>query len=269
MNHWLTIITAPFFVRALLGGLAVAWLTANLGAHVVMRRNSLYGEAIGHAALAGVALGLWLKIDPILTTLLVALLVALGLPRLQRSSHLPLDNWLGALLPTALGVGVILLALHPGYQPDLMSYLFGNILAISQVRLYWLLGLTVATLWLARRYQSGLLLVSFDETLATVSGAPVRRLQLLFNALLAVAVTAGIQVVGAILINTLLIVPAAIVRVWARSTRQLIVWTPILSSLIVVVGLLLSAALDIPSGPAVAVLGGVTLLLTSWLHPTK
>lgn len=269
MNDWLNIISAPFFVRALLGGLATAWLTASLGAHVVMRRNSLYGEAISHAALAGVALGLLLKIDPIISTLFVAISLAVALPKLKQSSRLPLDNWLGALLPTAMGAGVILLALQPGYQPDLVSYLFGNILTISQTRLYWLIGLTAVTLALSRRYQSGLLLVSFDETIATVSGAPVRRLELLFNVLLAIAVTASIQVVGAVLINTLLIVPAAIVRVWARSTRQLLTWTPIASSLIIVVGLLISAAADIPSGPTVAVLGGLALVLTSWLHPQK
>lgn len=267
MSDFATIISAPFFIRALVGGLAAAWLTATLGVHVVMRRNSLFGEAISHAALAGVALGLWLQIDPLATTLLVAIAAGILLPYLEKGSRLPLDNWLGSLLPTAMGLGVILLALRPGYQPDLVSYLFGSILTISQLKLYWLLGLTVVTLGLTYRYRQSLLLVSFDETLAKVSGAPVRRLQLLFNILLAIAVTAGIQVVGAVLVNTLLIVPAAIVRLWAGNTRQMFQWTPLVASLLVVGGLLISAAANIPSGPTVAVLGGIVLLLSNWLRP--
>lgn len=266
MNSFVDILLAPFFARALLGGLAAAILTSFLGIHVVMRRNSLFGDAIAHAALVGVAIGIWWQIDPFITTLAVAVLVGAILPVLEERGRLPLDNWLGALLPTAMGFGVIILALRPGYQPDLIAYLFGNILAISLTRLWWLLGCTALTLAVLWKYRQSLLLVSFDQTLAQVAGIKVRRLQIIFNVLLAITVTLGVQVVGAVLVNALLVVPASFTRLWANSVKALFIWTPIVSALLVVLGLLLSAAFNLPSGPAIAVLGGTALLIASWVR---
>ncbi len=262
MNELLEIINLPFFQRAAIGGLLVAVLTSFMGIQVVLRRASFFGDAIAHASLAGVALGLLFSVNPLVTTVIFAVVVAYFLPILQKSSHLPLDNILGSLLPSALALGVLLLAFMPGYQPELISFLFGSILTIGTVELYWLVGLVIVVLCFLFLYRKQILLISIDKDLAKTTGVKVDRIDTIFHILLAMTVVAALQLVGIILVNALIVMPATIARVYARSLRNMYIITPIVSLFSVIAGLLISANYNLPTGPTIAVLAGLILLLS-------
>ena len=269
MNNILEIISLPFFQRAAVGGLLIALLTSFMGVQVVLRRASFYPDAIAHASLTGVALGLILAINPLITTVVFAVIVAFALPLMQKSSKIPLDNLLGSLLPSAMALGVLLLALLPGYQPELISFLFGNILTISIVELYWLIGLVTVVLIFLYVYRRQIMLISINEDLAKTSGVKVNKLELIFNVLLAMTVVAALQLVGIILVNALLVMPATIARVYARSLKSMYIITPIVSLFVVLAGLLISANYNIPSGPTIAVLAGLILLVSIFISKLK
>ena len=121
----------PFIQRALVAGLLVGLVTSLLGVFVVLRRSAFFGDAVAHASLAGVAAGVVTGTSPLALAAVVAVSIGLSLHRFERSARLSLDTILGFVLPFFMAIGVLLLSLSPGFQPELLSYLFGSILTVS------------------------------------------------------------------------------------------------------------------------------------------
>jgi ABC-type Mn2+/Zn2+ transport system permease subunit len=247
--------------RALIGGIFVAMLTSFMGVLVVLRKSSFFGDAIAHASLTGVAIGLLLGTNPVLAAAVYAVVVALFLPYLKKHSELPLDSLLGFVLPFSMGLGVILLSILPGYQPELISFLFGSVLAIGWVDVFVILSLTIIVIILMLYFRNSLIFASFDSEYAKVSGVNVDRIDTIYQVLLAVSIVAGIKLVGIILVNALLVIPASTVRLFAGSLKQMFIFTPILAVIITLFGLFSSYILNIPSGPTIAVSSGIVFLL--------
>lgn len=252
----------PFIQRAIIGGILVAILTSWMGILVVLRQSSFFGDAIAHSSLMGVALGLLLGINPIAVAAIYAVFVSFLLPFLRKHSHLPQDSLLGFILPFSMGVGVILLSIIPGYQPELISFLFGSILAIGWKDVAITAILALVTLIVMSLLKSKLTFSSFDSEYAKVRGVNVSLVDTLYHILLAVTIVAGIRLVGIILVNALLVIPASTVRLFARSLKDMFIITPILAVLIIISGLLISFNYNIPSGPTIAVVSGLIFLVT-------
>lgn len=248
--------------RAIIGGIFVASLTSFMGVLVVLRKSSFFGDAIAHASLTGVALGLLVGTNPVLAAAFYAVLVAFFLPYLKKHSGLPLDSLLGFVLPFSMGLGVILLSILPGYQPELISFLFGSVLAIGWVDVGVILVLTLFVIFLMLKYRNSLVFASFDNEYAKVSGIDVAKIDTIYQILLAISIVAGIKLVGIILVNALLVIPASTVRLYAKSLKQMFLITPVLAVLITLVGLISSYFLDIPSGPTIAVTSGLVFLVS-------
>jgi zinc transport system permease protein len=175
--------------------------------------------------------------------------------------NLPLDSLLGIVLPFSMGIGVILLALLPGYQPELISFLFGSILAVGWVDIYVIVGLVVVTFIVVLFLRRELIFVSFDNVYAKITGIKVDRMDIIYSLLLAITIVAGIRFVGIILVNALLVIPASTVRLFAKSLRDMFLVTPVLAAMVVIIGLVLSFFLNIPSGPTIAAISGTIFLL--------
>lgn len=261
MQELITIFELPFMQRALIGGVLIAVLTSWMGILVVLRQSSFYGDAIAHSSLTGVALGLMFGFDPILVAAIYAIFISFLLPYLRKHSNLPIDSLLGFILPFSMAIGVILLGLLPGYQPELISFLFGSILAVSWEGILVIIGLIAAAVLLNLFYRKKLIFVSFDSEYARISGIKVEVIDVLYQILLAVTIVAGIRFVGIVLVNALLVIPASTVRIYARSLNQMFLFTPILSLFTVIAGLLASFYFDIPTGPSIAAFSGVVFLL--------
>jgi zinc transport system permease protein len=160
----------PFVQRVLLGGAFVALLAGMMGFFVSLRRAHFFGDALAHSSLAGIALGVLLNLNPLLIALVYALLISWLLPWLERVSRLEMNNLLGVVLPFSMGLGVILFALDPGYQPELISFLFGSIVWVTWADVWFLGGLALILAILLGRFWSRLTLLSVDLQYARLLG---------------------------------------------------------------------------------------------------
>jgi zinc transport system permease protein len=248
----------PFLLRALLAGLGLAVVAAPLGCFVVWRRMAYYGEAVAQASLIGVALGLALSFNLTASVLIVTLAVSGLLLLLGRQQVVPFDSLLGLMAHAALAIGVIAASLVGGQQPDLMSFLFGEILAINSADLGWIYlggGAALAALfWVWRP----LLAVAVHEDLAAAEGTHTERAKMVFIAVLALVVAIAIKIVGALLTIAFLIMPAAAARPLADTPERMAAYAAIIGAIAVGLGLFLSRTYDIPGGPSIVlVLAGM------------
>lgn len=250
-------ITLAFMQRAFLGGVAISVLLAFFGVFALLRRSSFFGDAIAHSSLTGVALGVVFGINPFFMSLIYAIFIAFIIPTLKKYSKLTTDNLLAIILPISMALGVIILSVSPGYQPELISFLFGSILGISWKEVWITIVISIFILIIFRIYYRKLLAVSFDPEYSKILGINVSLVDTFYHIGLAVSIVLGIQLVGIILVNALLIIPAATARIFAKSFHQMFVIAPIISLLTTTMGLVFSYYLSLPSGPTIAVFGGV------------
>lgn len=253
---------ADFFIHALIAGLILACMTAPLGCFVVWRGMSYFGDAIAHSALLGVVLAILFEMPMIFTIIGVAILMALLLTMLQRETQFTTDTLLGMLAHLALASGVVVLALNQSVRLDLMVYLFGDILAVSPhdlLGMYILASVILMILWMKwRRF----MLITLHEDIARIEGVQVERYRLLLMLMVALTVALSIKLVGLLLVTSMLILPAATARYYARSPVQMALVAMTLSVLSVLGGLTGSFVWDTPSGPSIVLMAGALFLLT-------
>lgn len=255
----------PFVARALLAAVGVGLICAPLGCLVVWRRMSYFGSTIAHGGLLGVALGLALGIDLTLGVVIVALALAALLIGLGRQQAVPTDTLLGILSHGALALGIVAASRMTGQRLDLMSYLFGDILAVSGADLVWLGvgGVLVlgAMAWLWRTLVS----IAVHEELAAAEGLSVKRAEAILMLLLAVTIAIAMKIVGVLLIIAFLVMPAAAARPFAATPEAMAVIAAVVGVVSAAVGLWLSMSADVPGGPAiVVVLSAASLAAITW-----
>ncbi len=242
-----------FLARALLGGVGVALTAGPLGAFIVWRRMAYFGDTLAHSGLLGVVLGALLGIHPELGVIMTCLVVALILVGLQRQHTLATDTLLGILAHTTLSLGLVALAFMETMRVDLISYLFGDLLSISAADIYWIWGGNVLALAALAGLWRPLLAATVHEELARVEGVPVLQIRLAFMLLIAIVIALAMKVVGILLITSLLIIPAATARRFARSPEGMAVLASLIGCAAIGLGLWASLRWDTPAGPSVVV----------------
>lgn len=257
-----------FLLHALLAGLALALVAGPLGSFVVWRRMAYFGDTLSHSALLGVALGLLLDISPTLAVTLGCVLLAVLLVTLQQRQPLASDTLLGILAHSSLSLGLVTLSFMPEVRIDLMSYLFGDLLAVSRSDLYWILAGSAAVLVALALLWRPLLAITVHEELARVEGLPVAAIRLGLMLLIAVVIAVAMKIVGVLLITSLLIIPAAAAQRHARTPEQMAGGASVLGLLAVCGGLALSWFKDTPAGPSIVVCAAALFLL-SFLLPRR
>lgn len=257
----------PFLQRALLAGLLTGALGGLAGSVAVLRQLSFFSDALGHSALLGLTLGLVLGLHPTLVLIPFAVVFALGVNQLVQRSRLPADSLLNILYSSSLALAVLALGLMRTPAPGLQQLLFGDILAVDWLDLGLLLltlVLVAGVLLLTSRAQ---MLLTLDEPLARACGVEVGWQRLGFVVLLAVVVAMSIKAVGALLISAFVVIPASAARLVAPGFRSYAALAVTIGCSGAVVGLLLSALADVPSGPAVVVVQLVLFLVALALAP--
>ncbi len=249
------ILSYPFMQRAIIAGVVLAALLAWLGVFVVMRKMSFFSDGIAHASLAGIAIGIVASVHPLTTAIIFSIIFALIIYTLEKNTTLSSDAIIGMLFTSGMALGVVLISLKSGYQPDLVSFLFGNILAIRSVDLLIICILSVLIiLFLIFNYRS-ITLMALDVDTAYLAGVKVNLLQITFYIILAVSVVLGLKILGIILVSALLIIPPSIAKLLARSFKGLIACSVLFSEFIVLLGITLSYYLDSPTGPVIVLVG--------------
>ena len=240
-----------FVLMALIGGLGIAAVMGPLGVFVVWRRMAYFGDTLAHSALLGIALGFLLGVNLTVGVSAVCVIMAVLLVLLRQRQPLAEDTLLGILSHSSLALGLIAVSFQDSLRVDLVTYLFGDILSISTTDIVWIFavgGLVIVAVVLLWR---PLIAITVDEDLARVEGIPVLRTQLLFMLLIAGVIALAMKIVGILLVTSLLIIPAATARRFARTPEQMAVLAAVAGCLGVVLGLQGSVLWDVPSGPAI------------------
>jgi zinc transport system permease protein len=254
-----------FFQRAFLAGLFVAVACAILGLFLILRRDAMIGHGLAHVTFGGVALGLFLNILPLGAALAVAILASLAIIKLKEKAGMHGDTAIGIFSSVGMALGIAMATLAGRFNADLMSYLFGDILAIDafEVALSTVLAAVVVVAILANYRR--LMYLTFDPEAAKASGVKTARLDALLAILTSITVVLGMKVVGILLVTALLVIPAAAALLLAASFKQALLFSSLVAALSVVCGLLAAFYLDLPASATVvltafAVFGAFFLL---------
>ncbi|HUU05682.1 MAG TPA: metal ABC transporter permease [Patescibacteria group bacterium] len=254
----------PFMQRALIAGLFLGVLLSYLGIFVTLRKMAFFSDGVAHAALAGAAIGLLTRFSPLISALIFSMLLACLIYWLEKKSSLSSDAIIGILFTSGMALGIVLISLRKGYQPELIGYLFGNILAIRRQDLALIVVLAILIMAFVIRHKRKLTLLALDREMAYMAGVNPDFYQLLLYVMLACALVLGIRILGIILVSAILIIPVSTARLFSRSFKALTWWTILIAEFTVLAGLLLSYFLNLPTG-AVIVLTGSALFSLAFI----
>lgn len=254
-----------FLINALLAGLGIAVVAGPLGSFVVWRRLAYFGDTLAHASLLGIALGLWWQINLTLAVVLSGALLSLVLLSLQRHKQLASDTLLGIMAHSALSFGLVVVALMDNVRVDLMAYLFGDLLSVTQADLWWIWGGGAVVLAILASQWNNLLSATVNEQLAAAEGVKVEALRALLLLLLALVIAIAMKIVGVLIISSLLLIPAATARRLAHSPEQMAGLAVLFGGFAVLLGLSLSWYQDTPAGPSVVVAAATQFILVHTL----
>lgn len=242
-----------FIQRAYLAGAAVAALCAILGVILVLRQLSLIGDGLSHISFGALALGLFLGVYPIYVALPIAILASYFIIVLKDKANLYGDAAIAVASAVGIASGVILASLASGFNVDLFSYLFGNILAISSAEAWLSIIVSILVIALIAYLYRDILASTFDEELAQVSGVKVRQLNIILSSLTAVSVVLAIKVVGVMLVSALLVIPAVSALQLAKSFKAALIWALLFAVISVLIGVSLSFLTDLPAGATIVI----------------
>lgn len=241
-----------FMQRALLSGIAISIMCSIVGLFLVLKRHSLFGDALAHVAFGGIALGLFTGVYPILTAYVVAILSAVGVNKLRESTKIPPDSSIAVLLTSGLAIGVILISISGGFTLDLFSFLFGNILLVSNEDLIMIFITDAIVVPIIYVLYKRLILIVFDENQAKVSGLNVTWINTLFIVLASITIIASIRLVGVLLISSLIVIPNITALLLGKGFKKTIFISCAISVFSVVFGIVASYYVNlVPSGTIV------------------
>ena len=258
------ILSYGFIQRALLAGTLIAVLCSVLGVFLVLRRLSLIGDGLAHVTFGSTAIALALKLysaASLAASLPIVLLSSLGILKLTEKGRLSGDTAIGVVSALGISVGILLASLGGGYNVDLLSYLFGNILAISSSETILAAGLFCVVMLLLRLFFHDLMAVTFNEELARVSGVSTNLINAVLVMLTALSVVLAMKLVGIMLISSLLILPAASALQIARSFRGCVALAACQGGLSVVAGIFISFAVNLPTSATIVLINLLLLFL--------
>jgi zinc transport system permease protein len=253
------LLSYDFIQNALWAGLLASVLCGVIGTFVVVKRLVFISGGISHAAFGGLGICYYLGWHPLLGATVVSVAAALAVGAFGRERGRFQDAMIGILWAVGMALGVVFIYKTPGYAPNLMTYLFGNILTVGRGDLRMTLGLVLLLLTLLALFFKEFVAVSFDETFAEVQGVPARLIVTTVLVLTALAIIFLIQLVGIILVMALLTIPPMVGLLLVHTFSRLLVVSSLVGALMTLGGLFLSYSLDLPSGPAIVLLGFLLL----------
>jgi zinc transport system permease protein len=251
-----------FMRNALAAGLLASVFCGIMGTLVVVNRIVFLSGGIAHAAYGGIGLAFFFKWPYLPGTIGFSLFAAMVMAAITHTAKHRADTIIGVVWALGMAFGIVLIDLTPGYNVDLMSYLFGSILTVPRSDLFIMAVIGVVITVLVFYYYQDLLSMSYDEEFAQIRGVPVKKLYFGLIGMLAVTIVLVIQVVGLILVIALLTIPPFIVEKYAKSLAQMMVASSILGAVFTITGLWLSYQYNLTSGASIIMISGIAFLLS-------
>ena len=256
------ILQYEFMVRALIGGALVGGLAPVLGTFLVLRRFSLLSDTLAHVALFGVAVGFAANIYPTLTTFAAVTIAAVGMETLRSRGKLPGDAVLAVALYSSLAAAVVVISAARGFNVDLLGFLFGNILTITELDLWLLAGLALVVAIGVTAFFTELAQTSFDDSLARVAGIKVDWVNFGLAVLAAATITLAMRIMGVLLVGALIVIPVLVGQGVTSSLRTAFIIASAVGVVSAVTGLTIAFYHDMPGGGAI-VLVALAMLFVS------
>lgn len=243
-----------FTQRAILAGSFIALLCSMLGIFLVLRRLSLIADGLAHVSFGSVAIGLLLKIYPLYASILIVLLSSYGIMKLMEKARLYGDAAIGVVSAFSIAIGILIASKAGGFNIDIFSYLFGNILAISKEEVILSVVLSCIVMLVIVLFYNELFSVTFDEDLALVSGIKAKRINSVLILLTAITVVLAMKIVGILLVSALLVLPAVSAFQISKSFRSAIFFSCLFSIISVLLGIFISFTYNLPTGATIVII---------------
>lgn len=259
----------PFMQRALLGGILTGLMGGMLGSFTILRQLSFFSDALGHSALLGISVGLLIGINPSVVLLPFAVCFALGVTYMLERTRLWTDALLNIIYSSSLAIAIIVLSFVGQYKGGLNNLLFGDILAVQELDLVLSsLLLIVCTVFIGLTLRTQMLL-TLHEPLAIARGVSVSAHRMAFIVLLSLVVGVSIKAIGVLLVSAFVVIPACAARLLSRTFTNYVVLSAGLGALSAVVGMVVSAAFNLPSGPSIVTTQLSIFLIAILIPQTK
>lgn len=250
----ISLLSHGFIQRALVAGSFIAILCATLGTFLVLRRFSLIGDGLAHVTFGGVAVGLFFRMYPMYIAVPIVMLSSLGILKLVEKARLYGDAAIGIVSSLGIACGILLASKAGGFNVDLFSYLFGNILAISTAEVVTSIFLSVILIVVIWFFYHDLLSITFDEESAKASGVKTKAINTILVLLTSLTVVLAMRVVGIMLISSLLVLPPVTALQITRGFRMTIIIASVSGVLSVILGVFFSLVADLPAGATIVIL---------------
>lgn len=251
MSALIELFSYDFFQKAFFAAVFASISCGIIGSYIVSRRIVFISGGITHASFGGIGLAFLLGFNPLVGAVLFAVASALGIQFFTKVAEIREDSSIAIWWSLGMALGIIFVFMTPGYTPNLMSYLFGNILTVTNSELWWMFILNVVIISFFVLFFRNILYVAFDEEFARTAGLPVQLYNYLIIILIALTVVLNIRVVGIILILSLLTIPQASANLFTKDFRKLLILSSIFAFVGTIAGLFISYFMDIPSGAAI------------------
>lgn len=257
------ILTYNYMQNAFLAGLLASVIGGLIGTIIVEKKLVSMSGGIAHASFGGIGAGYFFGIEPIFGGLIFALSASLGVGKLKRSVGTHTDTIISMFWSAGMAIGILFIALTPGYPPDMTSYLFGDILTVNDIYLNIMFFLTIVIGFMVLGFFNYWKIYLFDEEYADIIGIKTRLMEIFLYSMMALSIVVLIKVVGVILSLAMLTIPPAVARQFTYQLKLIMIYSVILGLVFTMVGLTLSYYLLIPSGATIILVAILTYFIVT------
>lgn len=260
MNFIAEIFQYQFLAHAALACLLCGIACGIIGTYVVCRRLVFLSGGITHASFGGIGMAYYFGANPLLGALIFAILSAWGIETFTSRKQIREDSAIGLIWSLGMAIGIIFIYLTPGYAPNLMNFLFGNILSVTSIDIIWMAIVDAFILLIFATMYRPILYVAFDREYARSQNFPTRIVSYLMATLVAITIVISIRVVGIVLLISLLTIPAVIGNLISKSFNRILIYGSVIAALSAFAGLYISYKTNIPSGASTIFVLTLTLI---------
>ncbi len=250
-----------FMQRAFVAGILISIICPIIGTFVVLRRMSMIGDTLSHASLAGIAAGMLGNFYPLGGAIIFSVVAAVGIEKLRKSFTQYAELSISIVLSASVGLAVVMISLADSFNADLMSYLFGSIIAVTSKDIILMAGISIFIILSVWLIYKELLYITFDEEGAELSGMPTGALNIFFTVLTALTIVVSMRVVGTLMISSMLVVPVAASLQISKSFKSTMIYSIVFALLAVILGLSASYYLNLAPGGTIVLLSVIILLI--------